>query len=212
MNQSNKLYNLRKRALKILLTKADKSVPMLIDYQIDDWLRDIHELPPRPAGTMPYEGWMVGGKKQNKTPTKVSQIGLELIKRWEGFRSEAYICPGNVWTIGYGHTVTAKPGMVISKLRGEKLLQSDLERFEKAVDELVKVPLTQYQFDALVSFTFNVGVNAFRNSTLLRLINQGNFALARNEFARWVYANKRKLPGLVNRRKAEASLFGRDEK
>ena len=97
--------------------------------------------------------------------------------------------------------------MCISKEQAEQLLKEDLKHFENAVSQLVTVKLNQSQFDALVSFMFNVGVYAFKKSTLLRLINQENFLEAANEFDRWVYANRKKLPGLVKRRADEKQLF-----
>ena len=97
--------------------------------------------------------------------------------------------------------------MCINKYEAEELLKSDLEYFESCVSQLVKVKLTQGQFDALVSFCYNIGVNALSKSTLLRLVNQSKFTDAANEFDRWVYANRKKLPGLVKRREEEKKLF-----
>jgi lysozyme len=136
-----------------------------------------------------------------------SSRGIELIKAWEGWRSNAYLCPAHKWTIGYGHTRTAKPGMAITIADGEKLLKEDLKVYENAVNQLVKVPLGQYQFDALVSFTYNVGRGALSQSTLLRILNQGNYTEAAKQFSRWVYGGGIKLPGLIKRRDAEQKLF-----
>lgn len=138
---------------------------------------------------------------------KTSAKGIELIKKFEGCRTEAYLCPANVWTIGYGHTKTAKPGLRITLAQAEGLLKRDLEAFEKYVDNAVKVPVTQTQFDALVSFTFNVGTGALFQSTLLRKLNSRDYSGAANEFPRWVYAGGRKLLGLQRRRAAERALF-----
>ncbi|MGK7949868.1 MAG: lysozyme [Xenococcaceae cyanobacterium] len=176
------------------------------DYKLDDLAREILNLPARPKDDLPYVGWL-GEIKDTITPTRTSGKGIDLIKRWEGYRSIAYLCPANVWTIGYGHTATVKPGMCINQVEAEELLKSDLRRFENAISNLVRVPLTQAQFDALVSFTFNVGVYAFKKSTLLRLVNQGDFLGAAKQFGRWVNANGKKLPGLVKRREEEKKLF-----
>jgi len=139
---------------------------------------------------------------------KISERGLELIKKFEGLRLEAYQDAGGIWTIGYGHTgPDVKPGMKITKEEAEQLLLKDLDRFEAAVREEVKVPITQEMFDSLVSFCYNIGIYAFRGSTLLRLLNKGQYEEAAREFQRWVYVRKAKLPGLVRRRKAEENLF-----
>ncbi len=138
---------------------------------------------------------------------KTSQKGIDLIKRFEGCRLNAYKCPANVWTIGYGHTYGVKEGQTITQKQAEDLLKDDLKSFEAAVNNYVKVPLTQGQFDALVSFSFNVGNEALRTSTLLRLLNQGKYEEAAEQFSRWVYASGKKLDGLVRRRKAEKELF-----
>ena len=176
------------------------------DYQLDDLAREILSLPPKPQDALPYVGWL-GANKPTPEPICISQKGIDLIKRWEGFRSNAYLCPGNVWTIGYGHTKNVYQGMCISKAQAEQLLKSDLKHFEASVSQLVTVKLNQAQFDTLVSFTFNVGVYAFKKSTLLRLINQGDFLGAAQQFGRWVNANGKKLPGLVKRRAEEKKLF-----
>lgn len=197
----------RKRIVAIFLEKADKDKPMQIDYQLDDFCRKILNLPKRPNKALPYAGWLTPEAEYKESRMKTSITGINLIKRWEGFRNKAYLCPANVWTIGYGHTATCKPGQVISTARGEQLLRDDLSSFEQALYDLVKVPLTQNQFDALVSFTYNVGVGAFGKSTLLKLLNQKQYELAACEFKRWVHGGGKKLTGLVRRRKAERNLF-----
>lgn len=139
---------------------------------------------------------------------KTSKKGIDLIKSFEGFRAKPYICAGGKWTIGYGHTAgVTSVSPSITKANAEELLRDDLEYFEQQVNRLVKVPLTQPQFDALVSFTYNVGVSNFMNSTLRYLLNHGVFSKAANAFLRWCYANGKKLPGLERRRQAERSLF-----
>jgi GH24 family phage-related lysozyme (muramidase) len=132
---------------------------------------------------------------------------LSLIKEFEGLRLEAYLCPAKVWTIGYGHTKTAKPGMRITEGGAEALLRHDLEWVESTINKHVKVPLTQNQYDALASFIYNVGAGAFRKSTLLRLLNQGDYDGAAGQFQRWNKAGGQVLKGLTRRRKAEAEKF-----
>lgn len=136
-----------------------------------------------------------------------SQKGLDLIKSFEGLRLSAYKCPAGVWTIGYGTTAGVKPGQSITKERAEELLRDDVKRFEDQVLRLVKVPLTQGQFDALVSFTYNLGAANLGNSTLLRLLNAGDYKGAAAQFDRWTKAGGKELPGLVKRRAAERALF-----
>ena len=141
------------------------------------------------------------------TLMKASSKALELIKQFEGLRLKAYLCPGGVWTIGYGHTSGVKSGMVITKAQAEEFLLSDIAVFEKAVNDQ-NLDLTQNMFDALVSFTFNVGVGNFKRSTLLCKIkvNQWDNSIM-DEFLRWVYSKGRVLPGLQRRRLAEMKLY-----
>lgn len=133
---------------------------------------------------------------------------IDIIKKHEGLRLEAYLpTPNDVWTIGYGHTHTTKQGMKITAGQAESLLRKDIAWVEKAVNKLVVVPLTQNQFDALASLVFNIGENGFANSTLLRLLNAGDYEGAANQFLRW---NKQKgvaLKGLTKRREEERKLF-----
>lgn len=138
---------------------------------------------------------------------KTSQKGIDLIKRFEGCRLKAYKCPANVWTIGYGHTGNVKPNDVITQEQAEELLKRDLISFENSVSKLIKIAVTQNEFDALVSFAFNVGVGALANSTLLKLLNAGNTKGASEQFGRWVYAGNKVLEGLIKRRNAERELF-----
>jgi len=130
-----------------------------------------------------------------------------LVTSFEGLRLEAYQDSVGVWTIGYGHTLGVTEGDTITKERALELLYKDVARFEATVNRDVIVPLTQYQFDALTSFTFNLGGGNLRSSDLLEYLNLGNYSAAANEFERWVYAGGKKLEGLVKRRKAEAALF-----
>lgn len=143
---------------------------------------------------------------------KVNQEGVDLIKRWEGLELKAYTDSAGVLTIGYGHTSAAGApkvyaGMTISEPEAEAVLKSDLSKFEERVSRLVKVPLTDNQFAALVSFDFNTG--ALHKSTLLKKLNAGNYEAVPGELSKWVNAGGKKLKGLVNRRAAEAGLWAR---
>ena len=138
---------------------------------------------------------------------KTGRNGINLIKSFEGLRLHAYKCPAGVWTIGYGHTKGVKKGDMITELKAETLLIIDLQSSENAINSLVKVPLTPNQFDSLASFVFNVGSGNFQKSTLLKKLNNKDYTGASNEFGKWVFANKKKLLGLVKRREAEKELF-----
>lgn len=140
---------------------------------------------------------------------RISENGLKLIRNYEGLRTTAYLDSNGAWTIGFGHTgPDVFPGKTITPQEAERLLQQDLRRFEGYVQELIGVVLNQNQFDALVSFTYNVGKGAFLGSTLRQLVNQKNFTLAAAQFERWVHGdNGNVLQGLVKRRKAEKELF-----
>ena len=207
MISQTEINQMRDKAIALLVKKQQEPGYLIIDYAIDDEVRREFKMPNRPVGSPPYVGWMSSPKKTESPKERISQTGIDLIKRWEGCRTNSYLCPAGVWTVGYGHTKTAKPNQIISHLEAEELLQSDLRWFEEAVGKYVTVPINQNQFDALVSFTFNVGIGAFKNSTLLRLLNQKKYLAAANEFHRWTNANGRKLPGLINRRKQEYALF-----
>lgn len=136
-----------------------------------------------------------------------SQKGLDLIKSFEGLRLSAYKCPADAWTIGYGTTAGVKEGQTITKELAENLLREDVGRFEQQVLRLVKAPLSQGQFDALVSFTYNLGAGNLSSSTLLRLLNAGLYDDAALQFQRWNKAGGKVLAGLVRRRAAERALF-----
>ena len=144
-----------------------------------------------------------------------SRAALDIIKQFEGCRLTAYPDPGTggaPWTIGYGHTKSVSRGMLITQQQAEDFLHIDILEFEKGVDELVKVKLKQNQFDALVSFAFNCGIGNLRSSTLLKMVNAGNFDVVPAQFMRWTRAAGKERPGLVRRRRAEAALWrGVDE-
>lgn len=143
------------------------------------------------------------------TPTRISDEGIALVKRWEGFRADAYEDVAGVWTIGYGHTTGVRKGMTIPEAEAALFLRRDLRVAEAAVRDAVTVPLTQAQFDALVSLVFNIGANAFRRSTLLRLLNRERYHDVPQQFLRWNRAGGRVVDGLANRRAAEAGLWSR---
>lgn len=144
--------------------------------------------------------------------------GIELIKSFEGCRLEAYKCPAGVWTIGIGHTGTVLgikvcAGMNITTTHALKILKTDLKKFEAYVNQYVQVPLSQNQFDALVSLTYNIGPANLKRSTLLRKLNQKDYKGAADEFLKWNKADTDGdgdldvLAGLTRRREAERELF-----
>lgn len=130
-----------------------------------------------------------------------------LIREFEGLRLKAYRCPAGVWTIGYGHTSEVREGQEIDEIAAELLLDADLKYVAVQMAPAIKVPVTEGQAGAMLSFAFNVGVGAFKRSTLLRLVNQGMFMNASYEFKKWTHGGGRELPGLVRRREAEAAMF-----
>lgn len=138
---------------------------------------------------------------------RTSQRGLSLIKSFEGLRLQAYQDAVGVWTIGYGTTRGVNAGMKISKEQAERMLLNDVQRFEPEVERLVTVPLSQNQWDALVSFTYNLGAANLESSTLLRKLNAGDYAAAADQFPRWNKAGGKVLVGLTRRREAERALF-----
>jgi len=138
---------------------------------------------------------------------KISQAGINAIKDYEGVRLKAYDDGVGVWTIGVGHTKGVQRGDEITMAQADEFLRADLAEAEKAVNTRVIVPLTQGQFDALVSFVFNLGAGAFMASTLLKKLNAGDYDGAADEFLRWNKAGGRALPGLVKRRISERIMF-----
>ena len=156
---------------------------------------------------------------------KTSENMIAIIKKFEGLRLYPYLCQAGVLTIGYGHTIkSAKAKFMeefytspqdiakqhgiekITEEQAEKYLYDDLEKFEKAINDL-DLPLLQCEFDALVSFVFNVGIGNFNKSTLKKLLSQKKFFYAAKEFDKWVFAGGKKLPGLQNRRSKERKIF-----
>jgi lysozyme len=143
---------------------------------------------------------------------RTNAAGVALIKEFEGCVLHAYPDPGTggaPWTIGYGHTgPDVRPGLTWTQVQADAALQHDLTKFELGVNALITRNLTSNQFSALVSFAYNVGIGALKDSTLLRDVNAGNFDAAKYQFGEWVNGANGPLPGLVRRRAAEAELFG----
>ena len=135
---------------------------------------------------------------------------IDLIKRFEGCRLEAYQDSVGVWTIGYGSTMGVKQGDRISAQQAETLLRADLSRFESGVSAFVTAPIKQSQFEAIVSLAFNVGMGNVKNSTLLKLTNQKQYLQAAQQFQKWNLAGGKPLLGLLRRRLAEAQLYLED--
>lgn len=138
---------------------------------------------------------------------KISQKGIDLIKSFEGCKLKAYLCSGGKWTIGFGSTSGVVESMQITEAEAEEMLKRDLIYFERWVEKLIDVPLTQNQFDALVSFTYNLGEGAMKGSTLRKKLNMGLYSTVSSEMLRWNKVGGKVLNGLVRRREAEAKLF-----
>ena len=138
---------------------------------------------------------------------KYSKQGIELTEEFEGCKLSAYLDTRGIATIGYGHTVGVKLGMTCTQVQAEQWLAADVAWAESEVNKLVKVPLTQGEFDALVDFTFNCGCGNFEHSTLLRMVNTENMKAAAGEFEKWDKAGGVVGAGLLRRRKAEEKEF-----
>jgi len=143
---------------------------------------------------------------------KTSDHGIAIIKQFEGCKLKAYLCPAAKLTIGYGHTSDAghpevTEGMTITQDEAVRILANDLVKFEEAVDNIVTVELSQGQFDALVSFTYNCGIGALKKSTLLKKVNAEDWDACPAEFMKYTRGGGKVLPGLVRRRKAEVESF-----
>lgn len=144
---------------------------------------------------------------------QMSQSALDnLLKKFEGCKLKAYKCPSDKWTIGYGHTSAAgeplvKEGMTITQDEAEAILKRDIVKYENGVNDLVKVKLTQHQFDVLADFAYNAGVPQLKTSTLLKKVNAGNFDAVPAELMKWTKGGGKEIPGLVRRRRAEAEWW-----
>ena len=144
---------------------------------------------------------------------KMSQGGIDnLLKKFEGCKLKSYRCPANVCTIGYGHTSAAGApevvdGMTITQAQADEILKRDLVKYESAVLGMVKVELTQNQFDVLVDFAYNAGVGALKSSTMLKKINSGSLDTVPDELMKWTKGGGKVLPGLVRRRQAAVAWW-----
>lgn len=150
--------------------------------------------------------------KPVQSELRTSDKGLAIIQEFEGFRSKAYRCPAGIWTIGYGHTSAAGmphvyKGMTVTKEEAKALLKRDVVQYERAVLNYVRVSMTQNEFDALVSFCYNIGVTAFSKSSVVRFLNSGKKGLVGSGLALWTKGGGKVLPGLVKRRAMECDLF-----
>lgn len=138
----------------------------------------------------------------------INPAGLKIIESSEELRLEAYRHKNDKWTIGYGHTgPDVHPGLVITEGHATTLLQRDVAQAERLVTHVVQVDLTDNQFGALVSLVYNIGIGRFQTSTMLRMLNNGDYERAAGQFRRWVTEAGEVLPGLVTRRRAERELF-----
>jgi len=146
-------------------------------------------------------------------PYDTGPKGIALIKEFEGFSAIPYQCPARIWTIGYGATRDREDNPItinhpdITEKQATELLKKDVIEAEKAVKSLTSTPLCQFQFDALVSFCYNLGYRSYKESTLRTKVNARDFDGAFEEFGRWIYSNGKPLNGLIKRRDAEAKLF-----
>ena len=138
---------------------------------------------------------------------KTSAEGLSLIKKFEGCELYAYQCSAGVWTIGYGHTKDVEPGMQITKEDAEEMLVEELHEYESYINDFVTAPLSQNQFDALVSWVYNLGPANLKSSTMLKVLNAGKYEDVPAQMKRWNKAGGKVLEGLIRRREAESLLF-----
>ncbi|WP_425878169.1 lysozyme [Acinetobacter sp. TWP2-2-3] len=143
---------------------------------------------------------------------RVSPSGIDLMCNFEGLELKAYDDGVGVWTIGFGTTkypngIRVKKGDTCTLDEAKAYMQNDLKDFERTVNDAVNVSINQNQFDALVSLAYNIGATAFKKSTLVKRLNEGNYKAAANQFNVWVNAGGKRMQGLVNRRAAERALF-----
>ena len=138
---------------------------------------------------------------------ETSSEGISLIQKFEGCELEAYQCSAGVWTIGYGHTKDVVEGMTITKEQAEQMLVDELHEYENYINEYVTVALSQNQFDALVSWVYNLGPANLKVSTMLKVLNKGQYEEVPAQMKRWNKAGGKVLEGLIRRREAEACLF-----
>jgi lysozyme len=138
---------------------------------------------------------------------KISNKGIDLIKHFEGCETTAYKCPAGVWTIGYGHIKGVQEGDVITEQQAHDMLVEELNEYENYINSSVTSALNQDQFDAMVSWVYNLGNGNLNTSTLLKVLNNGDYDAVPAQIMRWNKAGGKVLEGLTRRRKAEADLF-----
>ncbi|WP_008314190.1 lysozyme [Leptolyngbya sp. PCC 6406] len=211
-NPKEKVVNIS--GMKAWFTRSDAPQAMTVAYDNGPEppaLPPPPPAPPTPVQSMPNTTLPTPSTETSATGA-INAAGLKLIKTFEGRELRAYQDSVKVWTIGYGHTSMAgppevTPNMTITAEQAEEILKQDLRKFEQGIRDRVSVTLDSNQFSALVSFAFNVGLGAFQNSTMRRLLNSRDYNGAANEFPRWVKAGGQTLQGLVRRRNAERALF-----
>jgi lysozyme len=137
----------------------------------------------------------------------INKAGIDLIKKWEGFKADAYLCPAGVLTIGYGFTKGVKKGDKMTREQADIRLIEELKTYEGCVRKVVNVPISENELAALTSFTFNLGCGALQKSTLLKKLNTNDRIGASKEFIKWSKAGGKTLEGLVKRRLEETDLF-----
>ena len=138
---------------------------------------------------------------------KISEDGLELIKKFEGCETSAYQDSVGVWTIGFGHTKDVEEGQTCSIEDAESMLTDEMDEYEGYINNMVKVDLQQHEFDSLVAWVYNLGPTNLGESTMLKVLNGGQFDRVPNEMNRWTRAGGEILEGLVRRRQAESLMF-----
>ncbi|NBQ54593.1 MAG: prepilin-type N-terminal cleavage/methylation domain-containing protein, partial [Proteobacteria bacterium] len=164
-----------------------------------------------PTKTYPLNQWCMGTMHEGPSWTNTMLIMDSLLFKYVGALA-VYKCPSDKWTIGYGHTSAAgeplvKEGMTITQDEAEAILKRDIVKYENGVNDLVKVKLTQHQFDVLADFAYNAGVPQLKTSTLLKKVNAGNFDAVPAELMKWTKGGGKEIPGLVRRRRAEAEWW-----
>ena len=187
----------QKKAIKLLFDRLDESLEESVDWIVQ------YRNAPKPKEEIDTF------THNNTEGMTTSKAGIEMIKTFEGCELSAYWCPSGVLTIGFGHTGSdVYQGQTITEEQATALLRVDLNRFEDAVRRLIKVPLRQCEFDALVSFSFNCGEGALQHSTLRRRLNSGDDKATafKEELPKWVNGSNGPLLGLVRRREAEVKL------
>jgi len=155
--------------------------------------------------------WNIGAEQKPKSGVRtnmhISAEGLSLIKKFEGCELKAYRCAANVLTIGYGTIKNVTEGMEITQEEAETLLQEEMHEYEGYINDMVKVPLKQHQFDAMVSWVFNLGSGNLSSSSLLKKLNNSEYDEVPAQIRRWNKAGGKVLDGLIRRREAEAKMF-----